>query len=432
MYTNEQLNAIHFSKIGFEFEFFANCKIDEVKTSLCQTLDKKIRIEEKAHSDFAPTDKTFKLEPDNSGGSGMIELVTGPLPFVEAKIILAKTLKWIKENGSTNDKCSIHVNLAFDGKKLGPETNVSKLDVGKFVLSFNENKVFDLFPERKNSVYAKSIKFITPLSGFHQTSPEKTLSKNYMFVSEKYYGVNFGKVPKGYIEFRYIGGKDYEKKYNKILNLTEHFIISLYETLVNPKYSKEDIAQLDIILEQHKAVIRGMKSYSSFKKYFPDIKLMADLNTSENVVEMYFVKMRDKLFELLTKAGLKEGWVNYDSDVGRIQLKNAELPRIFEMTGIDVVDCILDGNVTQCDIFSSTINNSSLVDCNVFGASNILESKLDNCYVNRNVVAENCYVYGWRGVFSGEMEGGVFRKGKYTNHARFSKDVEIIEYEKIK
>ena len=432
MYTNEQLNAIHFSKIGFEFEFFSKNPVEEAKTSLAQTLDKRIRIEEKAHSDFAPTDKTFKLEPDNSGGSGMIELVTGPLPFVEAKIILAKTLKWIKENGSTNDKCSIHVNLAFDGKKLGPETNVSKLDIGKFVLSFDENKVFDLFPDRKNSVYAKSIKFITPLSGFHQTSPEKTLSKNYMFVSEKYYGVNFGKVPKGYIEFRYIGGKDYEKKYNKILHLTEHFIISLYESLVDPTYTKKDIEQLDAILEEHKGVIQGMKSYHSFQEQFPEIKVMVDLNTSPQVVEMYFVKMRDKLFEMITQGGLKNGWVNYDADIGRIQLKNADLPQIFELKGIDIVDCKLRGNVKQCDIFSSDVNDSSLKDCNVFGATMVIGSKIEDSYVNRNVVAENCYVFGPRGVFSGEMEGGVFRKGRITNHARISTETEVIEHEKIK
>ena len=59
----------------------------------------------------------------------MIELVTGPLPFVEAKIIMAKTLKWIRENGKTNERCSIHINIAFDGKKLGPIVNMSKLDV---------------------------------------------------------------------------------------------------------------------------------------------------------------------------------------------------------------------------------------------------------------------------------------------------------------
>ena len=34
-----------------------------------------------------------------------------------------------------------------------------------------------------------------------------------MFVTEKYYGVNFSKLPHDYIEFRYLGGKDYEKKY---------------------------------------------------------------------------------------------------------------------------------------------------------------------------------------------------------------------------
>jgi hypothetical protein len=34
MYTNEQLNAIHFSKIGFEFEFFANDEIKVAKESI--------------------------------------------------------------------------------------------------------------------------------------------------------------------------------------------------------------------------------------------------------------------------------------------------------------------------------------------------------------------------------------------------------------
>ena len=72
MYSNEQLNAIHSSKIGFEFEFFSNENLDLTKDNLAQTLNKTIRIEEKAHSDFAPTQDIFKLEPDNSGGTGMI------------------------------------------------------------------------------------------------------------------------------------------------------------------------------------------------------------------------------------------------------------------------------------------------------------------------------------------------------------------------
>jgi len=432
MYSDEQLNAIHFSQIGFEFEFFSKDDVDRVKETISNALDKKIRIEEKSHSDFKPTQKTFKLEPDNSGGSGMIELVTGPLPFTEAKLILAKTLKWIKEHGTTNDKCSIHINVAFDGKKLGPHTNVSKLDVGKFVLNFNEDKVFEHFPNRKDSVYSKSIKFIVPLSNFHQESPEKTLSKNYMFVSEKYYGVNFQKVPHGYIEFRYLGGKDYEKKYLDILQLTEHFVLSLYDSLANPKFTQGDVKELNSILEQHKGVIQGTKSSIAFKKQFPNIKLMVNLNTSQQIIEMYYPHMKEKIIDLITKAGLEKGWINYDSDFGKIQLKDADLPQCFEMEGIDVVECKVRGNITKCDIFSSDINDSSLKECNLFGASLIKGSKIEDSYVNRNVTAENCFVYGWNGVFSGEMEGGVFRKGKITNQARLSSDTDVIEFEKIK
>ena len=430
MYTNEQLNAIYASKIGLEFEFFANEGLDEVKRSLSIALNKRIQIEEKAHSDFTPSNETFKLEPDNSGGTGMIELVTGPMPFVESKLIIAKTLKWIRENGSTNERCSIHINVAFDGKKLGTPTNVSSLDIGKFVLNFDEDKVYEAFPNRKDSVYAKSIKFIVPLSGMTQPSPERISWKNYMFVSEKYYGVNFSKLPKNYIEFRYLGGKDYENKYNTIMNLTEHFVTSLYETLMYPKYTDKDLKQLDAVLEKHSGIVESYKDYQAFKKKFPKIKLMVDLQTYDQIVETFYPKMREEIFKLLTLAGLKEGLINYDADTGRMQLKNAELMRCFEIKGIDIVDSKVQGNIINCDIFSSELINSSLFESNIFGASDVADSKIEDSYVSKNVMCKDSYVFGPRGVFSGEMEGGIFRKGRATKMAKFE-NTEIIEIEKI-
>jgi hypothetical protein len=430
MYTNEQLNAIYASKIGLEFEFFANEGLDEVKRSLSNALNKRIQIEEKAHSDFTPSNETFKLEPDNSGGTGMIELVTGPMPFVESKLIIAKTLKWIRENGSTNERCSIHINVAFDGKKLGTPTNISSLDIGKFVLNFDENKIYEAFPNRKDSVYAKSIKFIVPLSGMTQPSPEKISWKNYMFVSEKYYGVNFSKLPKNYIEFRYLGGKDYEKKYNTIMDLTEHFVISLYETLMYPQYTDKDIKQLDAVLEKHSGIVESYKDYQTFKKKFPKIKLMVDLQTYDQIVETFYPKMREEVFNLLTLAGLKEGLINYDADTGRMQLKNAELMRCFEIKGVDIVDCKVQGNILNCDIFSSELINSSLFESNLFGATDAADCKIEDSYVSKNVMCKDSYVFGPRGVFSGEMEGGIFRKGRATKMARFE-NTEIIEIEKI-
>ena len=60
---------------------------------------------------------------------------------------------------------------------------------------------------------------------------------------------------------------------------------------------------------------------------------------------MYYPKMREKIFELLTKADLNEGLINYDSDTGRMQLKDAELMRCFEIEGMDIVDCKIEYDV---------------------------------------------------------------------------------------
>ena len=251
-----------------------------------------------------------------------------------------------------------------------------------------------------------------------------------MFVTEKYYGVNFSKLPKNYIEFRYLGGKDYEKKYNTILNMTEHFVLSLYESLVDPVYNEHDLKILDSLLERHKSVIESYKTYSAFKAKYPKIKLMVDLNTYDQIVETFYPKMREKIFELLTKAGLREGLINYDADTGKMQLKNAELMKCFEISGIDIVDCKIQGNIIGCDIFSTELINSSMFECNLFGATDTIDSKIEDSYVSRHVAVKDSYVFGPRGVFSGDMEGGIFRKGRATEFAKFE-NTEIIEIEKI-
>jgi hypothetical protein len=140
--------------------------------------------------------------------------------------------------------------------------------------------------------------------------------------------------------------------------------------------------------------------------------------------------MREHVFELLTKAGLTEGLINYDSDTGRMQLKGAELMKCFEIKGIDIVDSKIQGNIIGCDIFSSELINSSILESNLFGGSDVIDSKIEDSYVSRNVAVKDSYVFGVRGVFSGEMDGGIFRKGRATDLAKFE-NTEIIEIEKI-
>ena len=110
-----QSNKLKNAVLGFEFEFYMK------DLSFYKTLEL-LNIElapvkvwgfRKYHSDFTPDDKNFKIEPDLSGGSNMVELVTGPLDYYDAKSYLIKITKFIQNYGYTNDKSSIHFNLSF-------------------------------------------------------------------------------------------------------------------------------------------------------------------------------------------------------------------------------------------------------------------------------------------------------------------------------
>mgnify|MGYP003119947997 CR=1 FL=1 len=115
------------SLVGVEFEFYSEKSAEEAAKELSNILSKKIRVEEKAHSDFKPTDKEFKIEPDMSGGKGLMELVTGALPYDKARLMIINVLNWVSNNGYTTDKSSIHLNISFDPKKTGRSISIMGL-----------------------------------------------------------------------------------------------------------------------------------------------------------------------------------------------------------------------------------------------------------------------------------------------------------------
>lgn len=187
------LNA---SQIGIEFEFYSNLEVEETQKALSNILDRKIKLEDKAHSDFQPSAEVFKMEPDMSGGKGLIELVTGAMPYRNARIVIQKMLNWIKENGYTTDRASIHLNMSFNTDYLKDKSMISKMNILKFILEFDEKRVYKYFPNRENSTYAKSIKWVMPKNEAFYYNENLINSDNFTFANTKYYGINFEKLKK--------------------------------------------------------------------------------------------------------------------------------------------------------------------------------------------------------------------------------------------
>ena len=201
------------------------------------------------HPDFKPDENNMIITPDLSGGSNMIEIITGPLSYYDAKYYLVKIVKFIQTHGYTNEKSSIHFNLSFNDDKM----NLNDLNILKLILTTDEDEIYRIYPSRKNNVYAKSVKKMIPYKEYDFFNiPISVVKNNLRTPNDKYYGINFLNINNDKesqrLELRYIGGKDYEKNIGNLIYFMDRFIISVYDS-IDADFTMEDVNKLEEYLE---------------------------------------------------------------------------------------------------------------------------------------------------------------------------------------
>ena len=417
--------------MGVEFEFYSNLDLEATQKSLATLLDRKIRLEDKAHSDFQPSAEEFKMEPDMSGGKGLIELVTGPIPYRNARIVVIKMLNWISENGYTNDRASIHINLSFDKKYLEDPALISKMNVLKFILDFDEQQIYKFFPNREKSAYAKSIKWVMPKWEAFHFDPNQVASNNFKFADTKYYGINFSKKEKNYLEFRYLGGADYEKKTDNILYLTESFLLQMWNSCNDPRFTGENKIELQRILNKNKPVMDMLKDYSKVSEHWPDIQILVDLQDNPTIIRVQWERFKNRVMDLIVNGSMTAGVINYDSDYGAVQVKDGKFPTVYLLENFEFIDCELAGNLTNCSFYNCDITGSAVMWGSLYRATKVKDSKVESSYTHGSCELTNCYVAGRDTMFKGKMIGGIFREGFTSKDARFE-ETEIVVSKKIK
>ena len=429
---SSRISILNGSQIGVEFEFYSNLELEETQKSLSKLLNRKIRLEDKAHSDFQPSNEVFKMEPDMSGGKGLVELVTGAMQYRDARIVIIKMLGWIRANGYTTDRASIHLNMSFNPDYLGDKMMISKMNILKFILEFDEKRVYKYFPNRENSTYAKSIKWVMPKNEAFYYNENLISSDNFTFANTKYYGINFEKAQKNYLEFRYVGGKDYEKKADDILHLAEMFIMSVWKSCFNPMFTPENKIEMKRILQKNAPLMEMLKDYTAVNKHWPKIHILVDLQDNPQVIEVQWARFKTKVLDLLAHGGMEEGVINYDSDYSEVQVKDGKFKTAYILNGFEFVNCELSGNIENCGIYSCKITGAQILRSNLYQGTEVMDSKVESSFVHGSCTLKNCYVFGKDGIFKGRMEGGIFREGGVGPHARFSKETEVIVSKKIK
>jgi len=387
-------------KLGFEFEFFSPISRVDLAKIFENSLGRTVIASNQYKSGIPVTESQFKLEADFSGGFKMHEFVTAPLPYAEAVNILFRTMNIISENGFTTDRCGLHINLSIDEKSAGLGTTIENLNTLKFILNLNESQIYEWWPSALNKTqkpYKGSVNFIYPKNKFiaETTLSHKPDPTQFKIPQSKYFGLNFSKLTEGYLEIRYAGGKDYQTKKSETVQLINYMTELVYETLANnSQYSLIERQQILKILEKQRVVLRSLKSPQNFRDAHPNINLFVDLHSDMQIIEANFANLKDQLFDLIAFGNVKSGVVNYDTETRRIQLKDAKIKEGFGINGIDLFNCIIEGEVTNSLLYGCKVKSSLIKESVIHTNNEIRHSLIKNCSFQRdgiNLIA-GCYL----------------------------------------
>lgn len=415
------------ARIGFEFEFFMN-DLSYYKTLelLNQYLAPvKVWGFRQYHSDFTPDSENFKIEPDLSGGANMVELVTGPMEYFEAKHYLIKIIKFIQLYGYTTEKASIHFNLSFLDNV---DKNLNDLNVLKLILMTDEDEIYRVFPSRKNNVYAKTVKKIIPFKDYDFNNIGIDIVKNNIRLpNDKYYGINFLHInnPKESqrLEYRYIGGKDYEKNVGQLIYFMDRFIIDLFNS-IDASFNDLDIKELEDYLERNISNFKNLSKYDSFIIDFPTITLQIDQVYQYDIVNAYYDRIFNKIHALVDSTdSLKDCIINYVTATQRVEVIDAVVKSTQNMNNYDFINCVItDGIFEHCSMINSQVENCQVIKSKTYGCE-ISKTKLLNCHVNASEIHDCFFMNGY---LNGNMFGGVFRSGKLGPYANISSETKIV------
>ena len=421
-------NFYYAAKIGFEFEFMSSFSRKEIAEKIGEDLGKQVKVFRKYHSKFSPTRDIFKLEPDFSGGLKMVELITGPMDYFEAIPVLIRILKWIDENGYTSERCALQFGLSFDRVKYPTLIDFSQLNPLKFVLGFDEEFIWKKFPERRGSLYAKSIKRISPSNRFIRGHKDILGDRNsYTVYTEKNMGVNLTKLQDGYMEVRYLGGTDYQKKYTDIKEIMDYIITHTFNCLLhNDTLTQKETSTLSELISKVYKETESFIDPESFMKNYPNLHVTVDLREDLQIIKTYFNEVKNFLYSLIVDNGITEGFLNYDTQIARYQLKDGRTKTANLLKDLDLIECDIEGNIARCRIFGCKLDSCQIEDSQFVMNNDIKDSKILDCDLSFSNNVINSYIDSKEREISCDVEGGVIRSGYITKLAVISDSTEII------
>jgi hypothetical protein len=383
----DKKNIYDNSQISFCFEFFSPMRKMDAAAKISRALGKKIKWFSEVKSDFKPTNETFKLSPTYSNGYKEMQLSTGLMPYQEAIHMYLKVANVIEAIGFTTERCRVRTSIKLNENALQLSTHVNKLNRLKYLISLNEKRLFELWPQPENEnrlIYQNHFQYVQPKRLYDMILTESIVERGdsieLNFPESDFFATDFSQLASGKLNINYISGKDYIRKKKEAVETLNIIIEHLYDTLTeNYAYSNQEKIKISEMVRDFRSAIDSTRSVLGFRAGFPEIDLYVDLSQATHLLEAVYPQIREKLFRLIIGGGITEATVNYDTRRGRLQIKDAKIKRSILLEGIEFFGCEIEGDVKNCLFENCVIRNSKLEGCSILSNNSVKFSKLLDC-----------------------------------------------------
>ena len=429
-FTNSFLNEYDIfkkAKIGLEFEFYSKLAYGNTLEILNRKLDRRVLGFKEYHPDFKPTENEWMITPDFSGGINCVELITHPMEYSEARIMLVKVYRIIQEIGYTTERTGLHINISFDKEFL----NIEGINPIKLILGLSEDYIYSFFPYRENNIYCKSVKNIIPYKDYDFSKATSELLSSALFLHSgvnKYFGINFTCLNSGRLEFRYIGGDDYEWKIDETLTLFDYFIKLCYDSTVIKYITPEESKMLRRYLEKNINEYKSLSDLKIFLGKFPSISIEVDKNPNIEIVKTYYPTFYESVYDIITQVKEIENCrINFDTETRKIEIVGAIITCKGFIKNAIFINCeIIGGDFMGCEFYDTTLK-SSIINQSIINCGSVDDAKLMECKVVKGCIITDSYFSD--GLLDSEMHSGIFRSGKLGVNAHIAPEVRMMDTE---
>jgi hypothetical protein len=193
------------------------------KDTFLELVDDYLNINELPIKDFvATTSVHFKdrtkwiVKPDYSLSKEGFEIVSPILTLKEFVEIVPQVFKYIEKYGKTDKSCGLHISMSL---KNMANKNVDTVKLASFI---DESIIYKYFPQRKRTDYAHSA-HKTLRDNYNEKKGKTKLDRGHW----EAINIQHLSTRNKYIEFRYMGGKDYHLKWKDIKKILYMFVNAL-------------------------------------------------------------------------------------------------------------------------------------------------------------------------------------------------------------